>query len=125
MKVSRALAAVALLLVTCRQQQQQDVQREAALRDTLSVMRRAIANYKADTGQYPRSLQDLVPKYIRKIPPDPITTSTTTWRLTTEETVQPSTDFATSTAPAPVTVIIDVHSGAPGADGNGVLYSNY
>jgi len=47
------------------------------------------------------------------------------WRIATEETVQPSSDFQTTTSEAPVPVVIDVHSGAPGTDRNGVPYANY
>ena len=87
--------------------------REAALRSTLSAMRTAIANFREDHGRHPHSLEELVPRYIRRIPPDPITQQTN-WRLTTEETVQPSDDFSSSSAPKSESVILDVHSTAPG-----------
>ena len=88
-------------------------------------MRAAIAKYKADTGRYPVSLNDLVPKYLTAIPVDPLT-QTAGWRVTTEETVQPNADFqSTTTAEAAQPVVIDVHSSAPGADRNGVPYANY
>ena len=61
---------------------------------------------------------------VKSIPADPVAQSSD-WRVTTEETVQPSSDFQTTTAPVAPSVIIDVHSSAPGADRNGVLYSNY
>lgn len=85
--------------------------REAALRDDLAVMRNAIARFHKDNQRYPHSLEELVPNYLRRIPVDPLTNSAQTWRLTTEETVQPSADFTTSTA-ATESYIIDVHSGA-------------
>lgn len=100
------------------------MERDLALKNALATMRSAIASFRADRGRYPHSLEELVPKYLRKIPADPITNAQT-WRLTTEESVQPSSDFQTSTGPAPASVIIDVQSGAPGADRDGVLYSNY
>lgn len=87
--------------------------RVAALRDNLAVMRKAIQNFHADKGRYPHSLEELIPDYLRKIPTDPITTSAN-WRLTTEETVQVSEDFTTSTAAKNESVVIDVHSSAPG-----------
>lgn len=97
--------------------------REAALRDTLSQMRKIIDNFRQDNNRYPYSLQELVPKYMRRIPVDPMTNSAS-WRLTTEETVQPSDDFnvgpALSRPPSgrlrggPTSVVIDVHSSAPG-----------
>ena len=87
-------------------------------------MRTAIAKYKTDTGQYPQSLEALVPAYLPGIPADPLTNAAD-WRVTTEETVQPSADFQTTTVAAPASVVIDVHSSAPGADRNGVPYANY
>ena len=87
--------------------------REAALRENLLVIRKSIANYHHDNGRYPGSLEELVPKYLPRIPVDPMTSSAS-WRLTTEETVQPSDDFSASTAPKTTSVIIDVHSTAPG-----------
>ena len=47
--------------------------REAALKDNLHKMRGAIDNFYADKQRYPASLQELVPNYMRRIPPDPIT----------------------------------------------------
>jgi general secretion pathway protein G len=48
--------------------------REAALRDDLLEMRKAINNYYADKQKYPDSLSALVSdKYLRRIPSDPIT----------------------------------------------------
>jgi general secretion pathway protein G len=121
----RALLVFALvaLALACK-----DHEAEAAgvTKQYLAQMRAAIAKHKADTGQYPASLDDLVPNYLRKIHPDPLT-NTTDWRVTTEETVLPSTDFqtATTTSEAPRAVIIDVHSNAPGTDRDGVPYANY
>jgi general secretion pathway protein G len=117
-----ALFAVVLILAAC---ERHDAARDQTLKHDLAVMRQAIEKYRATEGRYPYSLQELVPRYLRAIPPDPITNSTNTWRVTTEETVQPSTDFTSDTAAASRSVIVDVHSGAPGADRDGVLYSNY
>ena len=85
------------------------------MKSHLTQMRQAIASFRKDMGRYPHSLDELVPNYIRRIPRDPITNSNT-WRPVTEDTVQPSSDFTTGTAAAPQSVIIDVQSGAPGAD---------
>jgi general secretion pathway protein G len=112
----------ALLALACRERY--DVQRDETLKQTLARMRAAISAYKAEHGQHPASLEALVPQYLPEIPVDPIT-GAATWRLTTEETVEPSTDFTTG-APGPATsVVVEVHSAAPGADRSGVLYSNY
>jgi general secretion pathway protein G len=48
--------------------------REAALKQDLAVMRRAIEQYTLDKQQPPQSLEDLVTAgYLREIPVDPIT----------------------------------------------------
>ena len=95
------------------------------LRLNLQEMRKGIADFRAAEGRYPRDLTELVPKYLRKIPVDPVTKTATTWRVTTEETVQPSNDF-TSAAPAKdETYIIDVHSSATGMDANGKPFADY
>lgn len=108
------LSAGALVLQQRAQMKRtQHAAREAALRDNLLVMRKSIANYYHDNGRYPGSLDDLVPNYIRRIPADPMTNDLS-WRVTTEETVQPSDDFTATAAPKTTTVIVDVHSTAPG-----------
>ena len=57
--------------------------REAALRSNLFFMRDAIDQYYADKGKYPESLEALVSEsYIRQVPQDPFTNSTTTWQTT-------------------------------------------
>lgn len=116
------MALFALFAPACKDEQR--LRREEALKQTLAQMRRAIAGYRADHGTYPKTLEALVPKYLARIPVDPVSQSTH-WRVTTEETVQPSSDFQTTTAEAPASVVIDVHSGAEGMDRNGVPYANY
>ena len=108
-----------------RREKEAHFARAAALRDNLNVMRKAIDTFHDEQGRYPRTLQELVPKYLRRIPPDPVTGSATTWRLTTEETVQPSSDFTTAPAATTETYIIDVHSGAGGKDATGVPFATY
>ncbi len=108
-------------LAACRDH---EAEAAAVTKQYLVEMRAAIARYKAETGRYPDSLDDLVPNYLRKIHPDPLTHAAD-WRVTIEETVQPSSDFQTTTAAAPTSVVIDVHSSAPGTDRNGVPYANY
>ncbi len=54
--------------------------REASLRETLFVTRDVIDQHYSDQGKYPDSLEQLVErKYIRSIPVDPITGSSSTW----------------------------------------------
>ncbi len=90
-----------------------------AVKQTLARMRAAIAAFHREEGRYPRTLEELVPKYLPSVPVDPATGSAKTWRLATEETVQPSADFSTATTSQTDSVIIDVRSGA------GAPYSEY
>jgi general secretion pathway protein G len=86
--------------------------REAVLKENLHVMRNAIDSYTADKQKAPQSLDDLVNEgYLRSIPEDPMTHSTTTWVTDTSDSLH-SLD---QTDPG----IDDVHSGSqdPGSDG--------
>lgn len=54
--------------------------KEAVLKENLYQMRDAIGKYHADKGKYPDTLDALATdKYLRKLPLDPVTDSTTTW----------------------------------------------
>ena len=56
--------------------------RESTLRTDLYALRKAIDDYYADTGAYPPELEELVTKrYLRRIPPDPLTEKRDTWVL--------------------------------------------
>lgn len=63
------LAGIAIINVRFAQRKA----REGALRENLHQMRKAIDNFYADKQRYPANLEELVPNYIRNIPPDPIT----------------------------------------------------
>ena len=53
---------------------------EAVLKENLVLMRDALDKHYADAGRYPATLQELVAKrYLRAIPPDPLTGSAATW----------------------------------------------
>ncbi len=81
--------------------------REASLRQSLFVFRDVIDQHYADHGQYPDTLEELVEKrYIRSIPEDPFTHSTSTWI-----TLAPEDDAKG--------MVYDVHSGSDliGLDG--------
>jgi len=87
--------------------------REAVLRQNLATLRDALDKYYGDTGQYPNNLQDLVTrKYLRAIPVDPITESSTTWISI------PPDDPAEGG-------IRDVRSGAPGNGSDGTPYASW
>ncbi len=116
----RALIALVVLLCACKEVDQAP-DKDAALKDNLFQMRKAIDNFYKAHQRYPATLEELVPAYLRAVPADPVTGSAKTWRLVTEEPVQPNADFTTATTATaqPRPGIVDVRSGA------GRPYSEY
>lgn len=112
--VVMAIVATLLAIAAPRYFTSLDRARDASLRESLFVMRDAIDKFHYDTGRYPGSLEDLVSqRYLRKLPPDPVTESSETW-----VTVPPP-DAA---VPGQV---YDVRSGAPGSGADGTPYSEW
>jgi general secretion pathway protein G len=118
------LAAIAVANVKYAQQKA----REAALRDDLYEMRKAIDSFYADKQHYPSDLNELVPAYLRKVPSDPIT-KTADWEQVPADTSDPQmqSDQATNTAGATegqAAGIADVKSKARGKTQDNVPYSD-
>ena len=123
--VVMSVIATLLTIAVPRYFQHLDRAREASLRESLAVMRDALDadgiweaikddKYRADTGRYPETLEELVTKrYLRKVPPDPITESTETW------VVVPPPDEPGQRK------VWDIHSGAEGQGQNGTDYSTW
>jgi general secretion pathway protein G len=92
--------------------------REAVLKEDLHVMRQAIDSYTMDKEKGPTSLDDLVQAgYLKEIPSDPMTHSTSTWVTATSDVLE-SVD---QSDPG----INDVHSGSDGMGSNGQPYSSW
>ena len=92
--------------------------KEAVLKEDLFRMRDAIDQYYADKNAYPASLDDLVAqKYLRAIPEDPFTASTTTW-----QTVMSEIDPAN---PSVQPGVFDVKSGSDRTAINGTSYAEW
>jgi general secretion pathway protein G len=109
-----AIIAALLAIAAPRYFTSLDRARESALRETLFVMRDAIDKYHGDTGRYPGSINELIEKrYLRKLPPDPVTESTDTWIV-----VMPP-------AGAAARQVYDVKSGAPGEGSDGTPYADW
>jgi len=117
--------AVLLLFAIAACQRAETPDHAATMREALTSLRTAAAKFRDDNGRGPHTLEELVPRYLDRVPVDPVTKSAATWRLTTEESVQPSSDFSTSTAAAPQPQIIEIHSSAPGNDASGKRWSDY
>ena len=108
-----AIIATLLSIVAPRYIHQTDRAKEAALRENLSVMRRALDEYYGDTGQYPDKLTVLTEQhYLRAFPLDPVTNRADTWVPVT------GTDNDEKT-------IVDVKSGAMGKALDGTDYSTW
>jgi general secretion pathway protein G len=91
---------------------------EAVLHQDLTLMRDAIDQYYADKGQYPGNLDALVTDgYLRKIPEDPFTKSTSSW-----QTVPSESDPNNPTAQAGV---FDVKSGSDRTALDGSKYAEW
>lgn len=96
---------------------------ETALKDNLFSMRKAIDNFYADKQRYPNDLEELVPNYLRKIPPDPmLRPATADWELimddpTSEESADPDPEAMTQPG------VVDVKSKAEGTTLDGVPYN--
>ncbi len=87
--------------------------REVALRYELREFRVAIDDYYAVNGRYPQTLEDLVPKYMKSVPRDPITKNAD-WVLIRERATTRSQQGG----------IIDVRSSASGQMCDGRPYSD-
>lgn len=86
--------------------------KEAALKEDLQVLRKAIDDYYANTGHYPESLAQLTDKhYIRKLPVDPLTDIAGSWVEVHGEGSGGG--------------VVDVHSGADGTGSDGRPYRDW
>jgi general secretion pathway protein G len=92
--------------------------REGVLKTDLFNMRDAIDQYYADKGMYPGTLDELVSAgYLRKVPDDPFTMSSSTW-----QTIQSEPD---ATNPTAAPGVYDVKSGSDGTALDGSKYSDW
>lgn len=92
--------------------------KEAALKEDLFQMRKAIDEYYADKSKYPADLQTLVTeKYLRTIAPDPFTGTAESWQTVPSEP-DPSNPSADSG-------ISDVKSGSDQTGSDGKPYSEW
>jgi general secretion pathway protein G len=112
--VVMAIVALLVSIAAPRYFRSVDRAKENALRTSLNVMRDALDQFAADKGRYPDSLTELVEaRYLRSVPADPATGSTTTWVILTP--VDPATKGK----------VYDVRSGAAGRAGDGRLLADW
>ena len=100
--VVMAIVSLLLTLALPRYFQTIELSKETVLKENLRTMRDTIDKFYGDTGRYPDSLEELVErKYLRAIPPDPITEARDSWTI-----VAPDGDAKGR--------VYDVRSSAPG-----------
>jgi general secretion pathway protein G len=108
-----AIIATLLTLALPRYFSSLDRSKEVVLKENLYQVRDAIGKYYGDKGKYPESLDALITdKYLRKLPTDPITDSTTTWVIVAPEDLQKG-------------GVLDIKSGAQGKAIDGTAFSEW
>jgi general secretion pathway protein G len=108
-----AIVAILLTLVAPRYFSQLETSKEVVLKDNLRSTREVIDKFYGDIGRYPDSLDELVEKkYLRSLPFDPVTDSTTTWQIITVPTGYKGNVF-------------DLKSGAVGTSRQGQTYAQW
>jgi general secretion pathway protein G len=111
--VVMAIIATLLTLAMPKYMHSLERSRESVLRQDLSVMRDAIDKFLSDRGRYPETLDELAARrYLRNVPPDPITESAATWVVVPP----PEADNGG---------VYDVRSGAVGNGLNGEAYASW
>ena len=111
--VVMAIIALLISIVAPRYMRSLEKSKEAVLKQDLSVMRDALDKYYGDLGKYPNSLDELVEqKYLRTIPVDPLTDSTSTWQVVAPDDPE-------------LGAIYNVKSGASGSSTIGTSYSDW
>ncbi len=115
------LASIAVVNVKFAQRKA----REAALKDNLSQMRKAIDNFYADKQRYPNDLNELVPGYLRGIPKDPITMQAD-WEPVMDDPMSLEGEMSASTDPEEMAQpgVIDIKSSAEGSTLDNVPYAD-
>ena len=107
------IVALMLTLAVPRYFPSIDKSKEVILADNLRNTRAVIDQYYGDTGRYPDSLDQLVEKkYLRGLPVDPVTDSTSTWIIIAPEDGSKG-------------GVYNIKSGAPGNDRSGKPYSEW
>ena len=111
--VVMSIIALLLTIVAPRYFGRVEQAKETVLKENLSVVRDALDKFYSDSGKYPETLEDLVSKkYLRSLPQDPITESTTTWII-----VPP--------VESDKGAVYDIKSGAQGNARDGTTYADW
>ncbi|MBI4998637.1 MAG: prepilin-type N-terminal cleavage/methylation domain-containing protein [Rhodocyclales bacterium] len=111
--VVMSIIAMLLALAAPRYFNSVDKSKEAMLKQTLVITREALDKYYGDNGRYPDDLETLVSrKYLRKLPYDPVTGSSSTWIVVPPDNPEKG-------------AVFDVRSGAEGASRDGAPFRDW
>ncbi|HEX8611465.1 MAG TPA: prepilin-type N-terminal cleavage/methylation domain-containing protein [Telluria sp.] len=104
-----AILALLLTIAAPRFFRSVDQSKETVLKENLHITREVIDKFYGDNGRYPHTLGELIErKYLRSLPLDPMTESTSTWIL-----------VAPDNAPG----VYNLYSGASGNARDGMPFS--
>lgn len=111
--VVMSIIAMLLALAAPRYFNSVDKSKEAMLKQTLVITREALDKYYGDNGRYPDDLETLVSrKYLRKLPFDPVTGSSSTWIVVPPDNPEKG-------------AVFDVRSGAEGESRQGAPFKDW
>jgi general secretion pathway protein G len=111
--VVMAIIAMLITLAIPRYFHSVDKARDTVLKENLVRTRDALDKYYGDNGRYPDDLEALVTKkYLRALPYDPVTESTTTWIIVPPDNPDKG-------------AVYDLKSGAPGVAADGSKYQDW
>jgi general secretion pathway protein G len=111
--VVMSIIAMLLALAAPRYFNSVEKSKEAMLRQTLALTREALDKYYGDNGRYPDDLEMLVSrKYLRKMPVDPVTGTSSTWVVIAPETPEKG-------------AVFDLRSGAEGLARDGTPFKEW
>lgn len=111
--VVMAIIALLLSMAAPRYFHSVEKSKEAMLRQNLTLTRQALDKYYGDNGKYPEALDTLVSKkYLRSLPLDPITDSSTSWIVVPPDVPEKGGVF-------------DLRSGATGQARDGTEYKDW
>ena len=108
-----SIIALLLTLAVPRYFHSIDTSKEAVLSENLHIVRETIDKFYGDKGRYPESLEELVSeRYLRALPHDPVTGSTSTWTI-----IAPEMQDAKGN-------VYDIKSSAPGTNRDGKPFAD-
>lgn len=108
-----SIVATLLALVAPQYFGSVDRAKELVLKENLATLRSTIDKFRADSGRYPQTLQELVERrYLRQVPEDPVVQSSEAWVIVAPPKGEQG-------------AVFDIRSAAAGAGRNGKAFSDW